>query len=146
MVPHIVIAYTDPVDDVYKKVGSLWNWIGGNILVDLDGESIGDPLPSGVAILGELLTDTSRVVGKKYVGGLSELAQTAGQWISTVSAAMLSSISEWMAQFQDLVDTTTYYVPGVYSTKALAFKPFTGAGVVRAIPAYQRRRKEGVGA
>jgi len=146
MVPHIVVTMTDPLVQVYKKVGVFWNLIGSETPTNLDGESIGDPLPSGVALLTTVLTDTSKVQGKKYIGGLSETGITAGLWIATVLTAMGTSAVQWIAQFQDLADEETWYIPGVYSTKAIAFKMFTSAYTVRSVPAYQRRRKSGVGA
>lgn len=146
MLPHIVTTFTDPIDYVYKKIDDQWNFMGGNTLTDMDGESTGDPLPSAVALLMQVGTGTSRGVGKKYLGGLSETAVTAGLWVAGVVAAATDSCVEWMSQFQDLDDTTTWFVPGVYSTKALAFKAFVSSYELGNIPAYQRRRKPLVGA
>jgi hypothetical protein len=143
MQPHIVVT-CDVLDcNVYKKVGSLWNLVGPAPVV-FTPESIGDPLPSGVAALMTAYTDTSRVVGKKYFVGLSETAQTAGLWVVGVLAAMLQSAIVWGTVFAS-GDAGSTWIPGVYSSKAVAFKGFTPAVATRDVPAYQRRRKQGVG-
>ena len=142
---HIVTSYVLQGSPVYKKVGALWNYVG-DILPTQAGESIGDPLPSGVAALIEVTTDTSRVMGKKYLPGFSELAQTAGLWVSGVLAALASCAMAWAYGHVGTHTSDTSYMAGVWSVKAGGFKQFTGAGAVNDVPAYQRRRKAGVGA
>lgn len=143
MAPHIVVD-CDVMDcNVYKKVGPLWNLVGPAVITFTPG-SIGDPLPSGVAALLTAYTDTSKVVGKKYLPGLSEIGQTAGLWIVTVLAAMLQSGLVWIAPFNLDPASEGRMYPGVWSLKANGPKSFTGVGA-RDVPAYQRRRKQGVG-
>lgn len=144
MAPHIVVSVDVKDCNVYKKVGPLWNLVGPAPVVFV-AESIGDPLPSGVAALIVAYTYLSKVMGKKYFVGLSETGQTAGLWISAVLAAMLQSAAIWIAPFQSIGDPTSTYVPGVWSLKSLSFQGFAVHFGTRDVPAYQRRRKEGVG-
>lgn len=144
MAPHVVVS-CDILDcQVYKKVGSLWNLEAPAPIyfVPVNG---GDPLPSGVAGLITAYTYTSKVVGKKYLPGLSELAQTGSLWVGAVIAAMLQSAIVWASPFVGSVDATGTWFPGVWSTKASGFRVFSAALAARDVPAYQRRRKEGVG-
>jgi len=145
MAPHIVVS-CDIMDLlVYKKVGALWNLEGPAPYVFTPG-SIGDPLPSGVAALIEAYTDTSRVQGKKYFVGLSETGQTAGLWVVGVLSAMLQSAVEWSTSFAGIVDPTGRWYPGVWSLKKGDFRVFVAHVSTKDVPAYQRRRKAGVGA
>lgn len=144
MQPHIVVSVDVEDCNVYKKVGPLWNLVGPAPVI-FEGLSNGDPLPSGVAALMVAYTDTSKVMGKKYLPGLSEVAQTAGLWVGPVLAAMLQSCLEWVDHFAALSDPTSEWYPGVWSLKAVGFRIFAAHIAARDIPAYQRRRKEGVG-
>jgi hypothetical protein len=145
MEPHIVVT-CDVLDcPVYKKVGNLYNLIGPAPVVFTPG-SVGDPLPSGVGALIDAYTLTSKVMGKKYLPGLSEVGQTAGLWVAGVLSAMLASAVEWITPFADLADPTTYYMPGVWSVKLSSFAIFAAHIATKDVPAYQRRRKAGVGA
>jgi len=144
MEPHVVVTCDVTNILVYKKVGPLWNFVSAAPIVFVP-ESIGDPLPSGVAALMTAYTDLSRVLGKKYIPGLAEPGQTAGVWIGAVLAAMADSADEWVTHFASLGDPLSEWYPGVYSLKATGFKIFTSEVIVRDIPAYQRRRKAGVG-
>lgn len=144
MEPHIVVS-CDVLDcNVYKKVGPLWNLVGpANVI--FAPESIGDPLPSGVAGLIVAYTYLSKVMGKKYIPGLSETGQTAGLWVAGVIAAMLQSAVAWAEYFESVEGATTYWHPGVWSLKSAGFQIFSPTAAVRDVPAYQRRRKAGVG-
>jgi hypothetical protein len=145
MATHVVVNCTVTDCNVYKKVGPLWNLVGPAPIVFTPG-SIGDPLPSGVAALVTAYTGTSKVVGKKYLPGLSELAQTAGLWVVGVLAAMLQSAVVWITPFAlDPSSEGTFY-PGVWSLKKAGFVGFVSSVATRDVPAYQRRRKQGVGA
>ena len=142
--PHVVVNCELLDCNVYKKVGPLWNLIGPAVPT-FAPESIGDPLPSGVAALTTAYTYTSKVIGKKYWPGMSETAQTAGLWISGVLAALLQSAIEWATYFESTEGSTTMWHPGVGSLKMGNFQIFSPSVAVRDVPAYQRRRKQGVG-
>lgn len=144
MEPHVVVD-VDVLDcNCYKKVGDDWNLVGPAPVLFTPG-SIGDPLPSGVAGLVTVYTDVSRVQGKKYFPGLAEEGQTAGLWVAGVLAAMLQSAVVWATAFESVEDPGNYWWPGVWSLKMGTFKVFVAHLGVRDVPAYQRRRKAGVG-
>lgn len=142
--PHVVVSVDVVEATVYKWVTDQWNLIN-QVVVAFTPGSIDDPLPSGVAALVSAYTDTSKVMGKKYFPGLAEAGQTAGVWVAGVLTALAAAGLAWVTSFASDGDGDTFYNPGVYSTKALSFKFFTPAAYVRDIPAYQRRRKAGVG-
>lgn len=144
MQPDIVVD-CDILDcQLYQKVGALWNLVGPCPVV-FTPESIGDPLPSGVAALITAYTYVSKVIGKKYLPGLSELGQTAGLWVAGVLSHMLASGVEWISGFDDVADSTSHWYPGVWSLKTVGFQSFAPSVATRDVPAYQRRRKAGVG-
>ncbi len=144
MWPHIVVSVDFLECSVYKRVGLLWNYEGPAPVV-FTPASIDDPLPSGVAALIVAYTGISKVIGKKYIVGLAEAGQTAGLWVAGVLAAMLQSAIHWIGPFQSLADVDSFWTPGVWSAKALGYVPFAAAISTRDVPAYQRRRKAGVG-
>lgn len=143
--PHIVVPYLMQGSPVYKRVGILWNY-EGSILPDGDGESIGDPLPSGVAALVTVTSGVSRVMSKKYIPGLSEAASTAGLWIAGVLVALGQTGLAWRNGWVGTHMTDTNLFPGVWSLKTGGFQVLQGSAEVADVPAYQRRRKAGVGA
>ena len=143
METHIVVD-CDILDcNVYKKVGPLWNLVGPAV-VTFSPTSGSDPLPSGVAGLLTAYTAVSKVIGKKYLPGLSETSQTAGLWVIGVLAAMLQSGMAWIAPFNLDPPSEGRMYPGVWSLKQGTHIGFAGIAV-RDVPAYQRRRKQGVG-
>lgn len=145
MEPHVVVDCLVTGADFYKLVAGDWVF-AGNAPVDFDPESIGDPLPSGVAALLFAATDQSKVRGRKFVPGLSELAQTASLWVVGVGAALYNSALAWILPFQSGETAgTSYWLPCVVNKSGVPV-PFNGTFRVSTIPAYQRRRKEGVGA
>jgi len=129
--------------DVHKLVGSDWVYAGTATVTASPG-SIGDPLPSGVAMLLNASTDTARVHGRKFVPGLSELAQTASVWTVTVLGHMVGAMEAWITPWNSVDLLSSMWYPGL-RIKNLTFVGFNGAYLIRSIPAYQRRRKEGVG-
>lgn len=144
MQPFIVVDCVVDICQVYKKIGPLWNLVGPApvLFTPVNGS---DPLPSGVAALVTAYTPVSKVIGKKYFPGLSENGQTAGLWVGSVLAAMLQSGLAWIAPFNLDPSSEGRFYPGVWSLKQALFVAFAPALSTRDIPAYQRRRKQGVG-
>jgi len=142
--PDVVVSCDVTGASIYQKVGALWNLIGSTS-VTFTPASIGDPLPSGVAALITWNTYVSKVQGKKYLPGLSEGSQTAGLWIATVLSHLASVAVQWISGFNGLTDSDSHWYPGVWSAKTLGFQSFGTAGQIPDVPAYQRRRKAGVG-
>jgi hypothetical protein len=144
METHVVVDVDIVQASIYRKVGPLWNLQGTTSIVFVPA-SIGDPLPSGVAALIRAKTYVSKVEGKKYLPGLSELSQTAGLWVAGVLSDLALVAVQWISGFDDLSDSTSHWYPGVWSLKTLDFQSFAPDAVIPDVPAYQRRRKQGVG-
>ena len=145
MAPHIVVSVDVTSLNLYKKQGALWNLVGP-CPISFTPSNTDDPEPSGVAALMTAYTAVSKVVGKKYLPGLADTRVTAGLWISAVLAAMLQSGLAWIAPWSMISHTGTSWYPGVWSLKKTGFELFASSIATRDVPAYQRRRKAGVGA
>ena len=106
------------------------------------GGSTGDPLPEGVAALVIARTGLSRVIGKKYFGLFSEAAATDGLWTAPTMALFATAGADWITPFTGASLAT--WDPVVWRRVAMTHAAFTEA-VTTNVPAYQRRRKRGVG-
>lgn len=126
----------DAIDDDWDEVGSgafFWNPAYGE-----------HELPRGVAALINLKTTDPDVSGKKYVGGLTEGSSDAGLWGTTTIAALASFAVDWYADFVG-TDSGATWTPGIWSVVDTVFRAAISHVVIPLIPAYQRRRKRGVG-
>ena len=106
------------------------------------GSASGDPLADGVAALTLGRTGVSKRIGKKYFALFTEGALTLGLWTATTVTALTTAAADWIAPFTGI--STATWDPGVFTRLTSAFTAFIEA-VVSDIPAYQRRRKRGVG-
>lgn len=126
----------DSVDDDWDEVGSqafTWN-----------PSHTADEQPRGVAALINLKTTDPDVSGKKYIGGFTEGGCDAGLWLSAVITALASFAVDWYAGFVG-TDSGADWAPGIWSPTDTVFKQAIPAVIIPTIPAYQRRRKRGVG-
>jgi hypothetical protein len=126
----------DAVDDDWDEVGStafVWNPTGAT-----------DELPRGVATLINLKTTDPDISGKKYLGAPVEGNLTAGLWIPAWLTLVLSFAVDWYAGFVG-TDSGADWQPGVWSVAETVFKSAIPQVIIPTIPAYQRRRKRGVG-
>lgn len=142
--PDVIVSCDVTGASVYQKVGPLWNLIG-NVSPTFTPTNADDPLPSGVAALITWNTYVSKVQGKKYFPGMSESRTTAGVWIAGILSHLASVAVAWISGFNAADDADTHFYPGVWSAKMLSFQSFGTAGQIPDVPAYQRRRKTGVG-
>lgn len=104
--------------------------------------NVGEILPLGVAGLVTANTATPKVRGRKFIPGLTEGSCADSLWGSPTVTVFNSFAAAYIAPFLGAVSGTAY-APGVTSSIG-TFRPFTEA-LVSNIPAYQRRRKQGVG-
>jgi hypothetical protein len=141
--PDVVVDCTILGADFYKLVAGDWVYAGTG-MPSFTPASIGDPLPSGVAALLSLTTEQSKVRGRKYLPGLSELAQTAGEWTLTVLGHLADCILGWFTPFVSADPSDSYWLPCVVNKYGVPV-PFNGGLAVSVVPAYQRRRRAGVG-
>lgn len=96
--------------------------------------------PHGVCMLfSSRLTGIGRGTAKKFFPGFTEAALVNGIWDAAVIANMAPALADWAANFGSGND----WLPGTFSIA----KGFRGLAlpVARSTPAYQTRRKPGVG-
>ena len=108
----------------------------------VDGDSTGNALPEGVAALVVLYTDVKRVIGKKYFGGIGTVALDDRVWDGSLQLAMQGAGSAMLSPFT--VGAADAVVHGIYRRSLGTFVQLRSYAI-RALPAYQRRRKPGVG-
>jgi hypothetical protein len=133
----IAVYVYDSVDDDFDEVGTdPWTF---------NPTSGSEQLPRGVAGLINANTIDPDVQGKKYLGGLVEPSVTDGLWIAAQLANLALWADDWVTAFTGGTSGASW-IPGVWSPTRTNFYPFSGAYTIPAIPAYQRRRKRGVGA
>lgn len=106
------------------------------------GTNAGDPLPPGVALLVTFPTNQLKTRGRKFIPGLAEVQTTGGLFSGSVLTQAAAYAAAIAAGFIGGVSG----VPSIFGVvdKLGMFKTFTG-GIVSTVPAYQRRRKQGVG-
>lgn len=126
----------DAIDDDWDEVGS------GPFVWDPTGNT--DELPRGVASLINLKTTDPDVSGKKYVGGMVEGNLSSGLWSAATVAAILAYAVDWYTGFVGS-DSAATWTPGIWSVVGKVFLAAVAQVVIPSIPAYQRRRKRGVG-
>lgn len=126
----------DTVDQDWDEVGSgAWTWNPGGA---------GDFLPRGVAGLINVKTTDPDVSGKKYLGGLTEAHNTDGLLNATWLAASALFAIDWATDFVGGTSGADWE-PGIWSPTESLFFNMSGTVLIPAIPAYQRRRKDGIG-
>lgn len=127
----------DPVGLDWDEVGSqAWGW---------NPSSAGEQMARGVACLIGTRTTNADVIGKKYMGGLSEAQLVAGLWNATIATAGLAFAADWITAFTGGTSGASWN-PGIWSPTLSLLVDFIDSISVTLIPAYQRRRKRGVGA
>lgn len=101
-----------------------------------------EPLPLGNSMLITAVTATPGTRGRKFLPGASEGNCNDTLW-NTTTMNLLTTFGAWyIAPFIGVVSGSPY-APGVRDKNGI-FRVFTEA-LVSNIPAYQRRRKQGVG-
>lgn len=126
----------DPVDDDWDEVGSAsfpYNPTGA-----------ADQMPRGVAGLINAKTLDPDVSGKKYVAALMENNADHGLWSAGLITGLANFAADWTGLFTGGTSGASW-VPGVWSQKQTNLRAMTGDVIIPSIPAYQRRRKQGVG-
>lgn len=127
----------DSVDDDWDEVGTgAFTW---------DPSAAPDQLPRGVAGLVYARTTNPDVQGKKYIGGFTEAAVTDGLFTANSLTNLLAIAADWVLDFTGGTSSAEWN-PGVWSPTDLILYLMSEVVGAVAIPAYQRRRKRGVGA
>lgn len=128
----------------YDSVGDDWDEVGTGVFT-WNPSANPDQLPRGVAALLQARTSNPDVQGKKYIGGLTEAAVTDGLFTSTMMSNFIDFATLWVTDFTGAVSSAEWN-PGVWSPTDLVLYLMTDNFGANLIPAYQRRRKRGVGA
>lgn len=126
----------DTINDDWDEVGSgVWSWNPARAT---------EQLPRGVAGLINAKTLDPDVNGKKYIAGFTETGTDAGLWSTAPLADMVLFALDWTIAFTGGTSGADWE-PGVWSVVGNLIQPFSGTSIIPTIPAYQRRRKRGVG-
>lgn len=165
------VAETDVLFDMkevhealYGKVNQLWSddtrtdemrhelWNPGTGKWDLyaiDGSTnipgtyAAQPLPGGICALVSASMAGGGRSARKFIGGLSEVASLGDRWTSATLVALIALNIQWYSSFT--ATNGLVFMPEVFSAVNGTFTPIVPAGHISVIPAYQRRRKPGVG-
>lgn len=126
----------DAVGGDFDEVGSdPWTWTPSQAT---------EALPYGVAGLLNAKSVDADSSAKKYLGGICEGSSVDGVWETVMLAAMVNFGGEWVQSFVGAITGATFN-PGVWSVKDSLLNAFVATVIIPTTPAYQRRRKQGVG-
>jgi len=125
---------------IYHLVLGHWEPIG-TIDPAVNFTNVSEAYAPGVAGVVTALASGVRRYGRKFFPGLTESMIVNGYLAASVVAIFASAGLAYVTPFGLSGD----FHPGVYNEMAASFKPFLGEAIARAIPGYQRRRKQGVG-
>jgi len=129
---------------VYRATGVPVVWdLRGTGTPSVSFVNAADMLPHGVSFLSRAYTERSLTIGRKYVPGFTEEDQTDGDWTVPGLADMANFNVKWGTQHEISVNNTLN--PSIYSTVTGFVYNLTNEFVLLAQPAYQRRRRPGVG-
>jgi hypothetical protein len=121
-----------------------WDWVTGGEPTFVP-TSVGDIVAHGVAALIVARTAVSKVRGRKFVPGITDVAIADGLFNQTMVTNLVAAAAIYVMPFESVTDDSEW-TSGVYSKGLATFIPFIPTAVVTNIPSYQRRRKPGVGA
>lgn len=126
----------DSGDDDWDEVGST-AWV-------YNPSATGDQLPRAVSMLINAKTTNPDVNGKKYLGAPTEGDVDDGLWNATILAQIALFAIDWTTPFTGTTSSADFQ-PIIWSPTKLTPFSMTGDVIIPTIPAYQRRRKQGVG-
>jgi len=111
--------------------------------IDIDGTGGTEHVSAGVAALLTIPTPEPKARGRKYIPLLAETNVTNGAWSGAALAALATMLADYLVDLGGL--SGAVLAAGVLSKTQEVFIEFLPSGNVRGIPAYQRRRRPGVG-
>ncbi|MCK5308986.1 MAG: hypothetical protein KAJ73_10265 [Zetaproteobacteria bacterium] len=149
MYTHFLGQMSDEIDGaevrVYKYDSGDADW--DEVGIDQWGfnpTNTGEQLPRGVSLLINLKTVDPDVSGKKYLGAMGEAQVTDGLFTAAEITRAAAFGAEWLTPFTGSASSADID-PGVWSVKNGQFFVAANTLIIPSIPAYQRRRKQGVG-
>lgn len=116
----------------------------GSATLDLVGVVGGEISASAVSGYIKANTNVPKARGSKYVPGMTENHCANSVWNATATAKLTALLTEYILEYVNPATGNTY-LPGVLSRVLLEFVAFNETGDLTDVPAYQRRRKAGVG-
>lgn len=135
-----VLSHVDV--DVVNTDGTVDRNIGSEIL-NVAG-TVGGEVTSA-AVSGYLLayTPIPKARGSKYVPGMCEVGVSSGAFTTGAQAVLLQLLALYLNVY--VGSGGLRLNPGVLSLLLVEFVDFLASGAIETLPAYQRRRKAGVG-
>lgn len=128
--------------DIMNDDGTVNRNLGGELFSGRDGAVVEDIEPAAVSYFMYAPTANPKIRGRKFIPGVAETTVDNG----LVDAATLTALIDLAEYFTNTyVNGPNSYAMGVLSTVLNQFVPFTESYVISDVPAYQRRRKPGVG-
>ena len=137
-----LLSLGDLVVYEWDHIGTEWDNIGSRT-PSVTFAAVTDMLPHGVAAMVRGYTTEARTIGRKYLPGLDEASQEDGEWTAATLVKLALFGAAWSASEE--ISSGNNLFAGVFSTKDTIVKLLTGIYVVLTNPAYQRRRRPGVG-
>lgn len=137
---HVSYSYKDITyfNVTQNKPLGAWDWPSLNA-----GTANYDALPTGVAAFIFARTGYNRIIGRKYLGVFTENDCGNGGWGSSLMTNLGYFAAWWLVTGWE--QTNGDWDQGIYSAGNATLYPIEEV-VVRQVPGYQRRRKQGVGA
>lgn len=130
--------------EVYKYDSGQTRWdLIGTADPSVTFAATSEMLPHGVSALVRAYTTNPRVISRKYIGGLTEGAQEDGVWNAAALSALADFGNAWDNTSQ--VTVNNLLAPACWSTKVNDVYGLNDTEIALANPAYQRRRRPGVG-
>lgn len=137
------VANVEYIDvDVVNTLGEVLRNVGGAV-IDVSGESVTQVTSAAVSAYILAYTELPKQRGSKYIPGLSEDAVASGSLNPAVLGVMASLLADFLMDIS--IPDGGSLTPGVLSKTLGTFVPFLTSGALEVLPAYQRRRKAGVG-
>lgn len=109
---------------------------------DLDGTGTSDPLPYQDAPVALFFTNVGRSLGKKFLFGIHETAQTGQTLSATVAANVALFAADLAASFLIGGDN---FSPGNWNVVTELFRSWTGTVAANLLIGTQDRRRRGIG-
>lgn len=128
---------------IWDTVGEDWDEVGIEAF-PFNPTAAGQQLPRGTALLINAKSINPDVNGKKYLGAHTEDSVTDGLFTLGEVGRAADFAVDWFTDFTGLASAAEFD-PGIWSPTYGVFYPMGEVAIIPSIPAYQRRRKNGVG-
>jgi hypothetical protein len=127
----------------YDSTNDDWDEVGTGVPTHAPSQT-SDIMPRGTAALLNAKSSDPDVNGKKYLGVFTAGHWVNGAWAAGLLTALISFSGQWYNPHVGAATGATFE-SGIWSPTNTTFYPLTGTFSTATFPAYQRRRKPGVG-